>query len=131
MEASFDRTVVGEGRSNSRYAAPVTTAAIGGPVSGVEVDPEVLRQYSGSVDHLSAQVSECRLPGAFSRITASMPGSSTAFAASSAVPEFRRALAELSTYYSQISGAVMNAAGEFERDDDEIAQGIREIAQPE
>lgn len=46
------------------------------------------------------------------------------------MPEFRRALNALSTFYAEIAGAVTNAAGEFERDDDEIAQGIREAAQP-
>ncbi|MDL9944115.1 hypothetical protein QSJ19_00670 [Gordonia sp. ABSL11-1] len=75
-------------------------------------------------------MSESRLPEAFTDLAACMPGSSTAFVASTSVPEFQRALNALSTFYSEIAGAVTNAAGEFERDDDEIAQGIREAAQP-
>ena len=75
-------------------------------------------------------MSESRVPGTFTDLAACVPGSSTAFASVTAVPEFRRALSTLSAFYSEIAEAVTNAAGEFERDDEEIAQGIREAAQP-
>lgn len=70
--------VAGAMRSHSRYALPEyggQSGTTGGLVSGVEVEPDVLRTFSGCVDQLSVGVSESRLPGAFTDLAACMPGS--------------------------------------------------------
>ena len=96
-------------------------------MADAEVDPSALREYSVAVDDASGAVSRSRLPDGFHDLAACMPGSSTAYASNTSVPVLRGALDDLADYYSDLSSAVRNAAGEFEGTDDDIAAKLRGV----
>ncbi|GAC66332.1 hypothetical protein [Gordonia soli] len=99
-------------------------------MTGVEVDPEVLRSYATKVSDASTSVSQSGLPSTLDEIATCMPGSSTSYSASTAAPVVRGALRSLGLFYYSLSTAVTNSAGEFQGTDDEIAGKLRRVAEP-
>ncbi|PWD43454.1 hypothetical protein ACN93_09490 [Gordonia paraffinivorans] len=96
-------------------------------VSGVKVDPDLLRGFAGIAEGSGAAVGSCGLSEAFARVAACLPGSETAFYASAAADAVREPIRALASCYATAAAATRTAAGVYEATDDELAAGLSKI----
>ncbi|MGC4960172.1 hypothetical protein ACPXCG_09975 [Gordonia sp. DT218] len=97
-------------------------------MSGTTVNPGILREFSGTVEETAAVIRDSSLPADLLGIAACMAGSSAAYALTTLADAMHDPLKRTAEAYSAMSGAVHNAAGEFEATDDELAAAFNRIA---
>lgn len=100
----------------------------GSSMSGMSVDPAILRGFAESSDAVSRAISNAAIPEGYEAMAACMPGSATAYAASKAADTIREPIRTVAGHYSSMAVAARNGAGEYVATDDELASRLNRIA---